>query len=43
MKDNIDKKTVEGFGDEWSRFEQSNLSLDRFGTILEQRFTKKNI
>ena len=24
---NVDKKTVEGFGDEWRRFDQSGLSL----------------
>jgi len=26
-KPNVDKKTVEGFGDEWRRFDQSGLSL----------------
>ena len=26
MNKNIDTKTVEGFGDEWSRFDQAKLS-----------------
>ena len=33
MSNNKDQKTVDGFGDEW----------ERFGTRLEQRFTKNQI
>ena len=25
---NIDKKTVEGFGEEWTKFDQSDLDLE---------------
>jgi len=35
---NVDPKVVAGFGDEWSRFDQSNA--DRFGTRLEKRFSR---
>ena len=38
---NIDAKTVEGFGDEWAAFDQT--ALDRFGTRLEQRFSRSEI
>ncbi len=34
MTENIDKQVVEGFGDEWSRFDQSALS----GEELERMF-----
>jgi ubiquinone/menaquinone biosynthesis C-methylase UbiE len=35
---NVDEATVEGFGDEWSRFDQSDLSLDEQRGIFESYF-----
>lgn len=35
---NIDKETVEGFGDEWSRFDQTALSEDERREIFDQYF-----
>jgi ubiquinone/menaquinone biosynthesis C-methylase UbiE len=38
MTSNIDHKTVAGFGDEWSRFDQSALSEMELEQIFEQYF-----
>jgi len=35
---NVDRKTVEGFGDEWERFDQSELSDKERGTLFESYF-----
>ena len=35
---NIDKKTVESFGDEWSRFDQSKMSSDESKKIFHDYF-----
>ncbi|MCB0391337.1 MAG: class I SAM-dependent methyltransferase [Bdellovibrionales bacterium] len=35
---NIDTYTVEGFGEEWNRFQQTNLSLDEFNEISQRYF-----
>ena len=36
---NVDKKTVEGFGDEWSRFDQSELSDQEHKAIFKSYFS----
>ncbi|MEI6834976.1 MAG: class I SAM-dependent methyltransferase [bacterium] len=36
---NRDSKTVEGFGDEWERFDQSNLDLDEQEALFEKYFS----
>lgn len=38
MTENIDKQVVEGFGDEWSRFDQSTLSADELGKMFDHYF-----
>ncbi|MFQ4145383.1 class I SAM-dependent methyltransferase [Chlorogloeopsis sp. ULAP02] len=38
MKSNLDMKVVEGFGDEWSRFDQSTLSQAEHMEILVEHF-----
>jgi len=38
MKNNQDVKTVQGFGDEWERFDQSNLSSDELGALFDKYF-----
>lgn len=35
---NVDKKTVDGFGVEWSRFNQSELSDEEFLSLFQQYF-----
>lgn len=35
---NIDSKVVAGFGDEWSRFDQSRLSADELQSIFDEYF-----
>jgi ubiquinone/menaquinone biosynthesis C-methylase UbiE len=35
---NLDKKTVEGFGDEWSRFDQTGMSDEDTQRIFESYF-----
>lgn len=35
---NVDRKTVEGFGDEWTRFDQSALAESERSTIFEMYF-----
>lgn len=35
---NVDHETVEGFGDEWSRFDQSGLSEQEHKTLFESYF-----
>lgn len=35
---NLDKKTVDGFGDEWSRFDQSGASEEDLSSMFEQYF-----
>tara|TARA_B100000787_G_scaffold78165_1_gene57444 strand:+ start:1465 stop:2298 length:834 start_codon:yes stop_codon:yes gene_type:complete len=39
MKNNIDKVTVEGFGDEWERFDQSSLSKKEQSSMFEGYFS----
>ena len=36
MKKNIDESTVDSFGDEWGRFNQSNLSTEEAKKIFNQ-------
>ena len=38
MKKNLDTATVQGFGDEWSRFDQSQLSNHEKSEIFQQYF-----
>ena len=38
MTENVDKQVVEGFGDEWSRFDQSTLSEDELGRMFDNYF-----
>ncbi|MBC8284596.1 MAG: class I SAM-dependent methyltransferase [Nitrospinae bacterium] len=38
-KANLDAKTIEGFGDEWSRFDQSELSDQERNAIFESYFS----
>jgi ubiquinone/menaquinone biosynthesis C-methylase UbiE len=38
MAENIDKQVVAGFGDEWSRFDQSQLSSEEFERMFENYF-----
>jgi len=35
---NIDSNVVSGFGDEWSRFDQSDLSADELQTLFDEYF-----
>ena len=39
MKNNIDKTTVAGFGDEWERFDQSKLSKKEQSSMFEGYFS----
>ena len=39
MKENLDARTVEGFGDEWERFDQSALSEDEFDELFNRYFS----
>lgn len=39
QKKNLDQKTVEGFGDEWSRFDQTSMSDEDTLRIFESYFT----
>ena len=36
---NQDKNTVEGFGDEWSRFDQSDLPEDEQRLLFDEYFS----
>lgn len=38
MTENVDTKVVAGFGDEWSRFDQSALSKDELGKMFDNYF-----
>ncbi len=38
MIENIDKSVVEGFGDEWSRFDQSVLSDEELERMFDTYF-----
>jgi ubiquinone/menaquinone biosynthesis C-methylase UbiE len=38
MTENIDKQVVAGFGDEWSRFDQSALTADEFERMFNNYF-----
>jgi SAM-dependent methyltransferase len=38
MVENIDRKVVEGFGDEWSRFDQSELSDNELERLFDSYF-----
>ncbi|HEY0658490.1 MAG TPA: class I SAM-dependent methyltransferase [Pyrinomonadaceae bacterium] len=38
MTENLDKQVVDGFGDEWSRFDQSELSDDELGKMFDEYF-----
>src|SRR6187549_2116135 len=39
MTGNIDDQVVAGFGDEWSRFDQSELSAAELSTMFESYFS----
>jgi SAM-dependent methyltransferase len=39
MIDNKDSDTIDGFGDEWKRFDQTNLSLDDASKIFNSYFS----
>ena len=39
MHNNVDKTTIEGFGDEWERFDQSALSLEESFMMFEGYFS----
>ena len=39
MKKNLDKSTVDSFGDEWGRFDQSGLKPDEAQKIFDQYFS----
>lgn len=38
MTENIDKRVVDGFGDEWSRFDQSAMSEKELGEMFDNYF-----
>lgn len=38
MTTNIDQKTIDGFGDEWQRFDQSALSAEEHQVLFERYF-----
>ena len=38
MKKNLDRSTVDSFGDEWGRFDQSDLPEDEAQKIFDQYF-----
>lgn len=38
MNENVDKQVVAGFGDEWSRFDQSELSETELATMFDNYF-----
>ena len=38
MTENVDKKVVDGFGDEWSRFDQSELTQDELTKMFDNYF-----
>lgn len=37
-RENLDEKVVKGFGDEWSRFDQSTLSEEELGRMFDNYF-----
>ena len=39
MNLNKDKKTIEGFGDEWERFDQSQLSVEEHQKLFNRYFS----
>src|SRR5688572_1183612 len=39
MNDNLDLDVVEGFGDEWSRFDQSPLDSDEIEAMFDNYFS----
>lgn len=39
MTENIDKKTVKSFGDEWKKFDQSDLSIEEADQIFNKYFS----
>ena len=39
QSDNLDTKTVEGFGDEWSRFDQTKMSDDETNRLFFRYFS----
>ena len=39
MSNNKDQKTVDGFGDEWERFDQSQLSEDEHQDLFSRYFS----
>ena len=36
---NLDVKTVDGFGDEWERFDQNGMSIEDTNHIFESYFS----
>ncbi len=39
MTENIDREVVAGFGDEWSRFDQTSLTEDELGRMFDNYFS----
>ena len=39
MSNNSDQKTVDGFGDEWERFDQSQLAEDEQQVLFDKYFS----
>ena len=39
MTENLDKDVVDGFGDEWTRFDQSELTTDELARMFDNYFS----
>ena len=39
MKKNLDKETVESFGDEWKRFDQSGMDFEESQKVFNEYFS----
>ena len=39
MKNNLDIKTVESFGDEWKRFDQSGMHFEESQKVFNEYFS----
>ena len=40
MSKNKDQATVDGFGDEWERFDQSELETEEYQELFDRYFSK---
>lgn len=40
MTENVDEKVVAGFGDEWSRFDQSELTQAELAKMFDNYFNR---